>query len=411
MDAHDLNRDNLYWYQRGNKKPPIWISEAPKTSPSGAAFWKLNATSSTGEKPKPKEIFRQFRYGINLRRVNLSGSNLTGTNLQRADLTEANLVQAILNRSNMWACVLDHANLWSATLTDAYLAKASLYQTILSQSNLEGADLAYADLQEADLSRSKLKNVTFFGADLADSDLTGANIEQASFWKADIQGSRIDATIVTQSLLQEDVNALTLHLEHHMGMQDNSHHIPNIIGRRFLEARDVYLALKANFTTTGNNQAASAAHFRARQCERKTHHPAYARFCYHKQYTSIATKNTFSRLNFYAVHIMKWLLDWGAELICGYGERPLRVVACSGMIIVLFTFLYYFSGGIIDASGTVTSWTSYFQYSLATFCTISFPNLAPANNVTMALSSIEAFLGISCLALLMFALGNRISRS
>lgn len=399
------------WYAQGQTKLPVWVSEAKKTSPSGAAFWKLDLTDERGKKLAPKEISRRYRYGINLSGANLSGANLSGANLQRADLSGATLVQTVLEGAYCWASVFDGANLWSARLKHANLAKASLAGAILSKANLEGADCAYADLDGADLSRANLADVTFFAADLAGADLTRSNFARSSFWRASIQGARIDPDILGTRLLQEDEAAFSAHLGLHMGAQPNSSRIASIVGRRYREARDGYLALKANFQETGDNAAASLAHYLARRAEKRTHHPRWARHCYGVHYREAAKRGRASLLRFHLGHWLQWVLAWGAELTCGYGERPLRVAGVSVVVVALFALLFWLTGGVVTTTGGPVTWSSYLQYSLATFCTIGFPTLAPAHDLAMLLSSVEAFLGIACLALLMFALGNRISRS
>ncbi len=57
------------------------------------------------------------------------------------------------------------------------------------------------------------------------------------------------------------------------------------------------------------------------------------------------------------------------------------------------------------------SWIDYINYSFGAFTTIGFSNFQTTTALAQTLTSIEALLGISILALLMFTLGNRISRS
>jgi hypothetical protein len=80
------------------------------------------------------------------------------------------------------------------------------------------------------------------------------------------------------------------------------------------------------------------------------------------------------------------------------------------VILLLFPFLYRLSEGIGSITVHPVSWIDYFHYSLAAFSTIGFPDLVPVNHVAKLLTNVEALLGISALALLMFALGNRISQ-
>ncbi len=53
----------------------------------------------------------------------------------------------------------------------------------------------------------------------------------------------------------------------------------------------------------------------------------------------------------------------------------------------------------------------YVNYSFGAFATVGFARFITVNALAEALTSIEALFGMATLALLMFALGNRISRS
>ena len=103
-------------------------------------------------------------------------------------------------------------------------------------------------------------------------------------------------------------------------------------------------------------------------------------------------------------------MDWLADMLCGYGEKPLRTILWAVVILLVFPLLFYSSGGVVSQNGQMT-WLDYMNYSLGTFTTIGFSQFVPETPLAQVLTSIEALLGISILALLMFTLGNRISRS
>ena len=106
---------------------------------------------------------------------------------------------------------------------------------------------------------------------------------------------------------------------------------------------------------------------------------------------------------------MKWVLDWAAELSCGYGEKPMRSIVCATGILLIFPILFWLSGGVVSDTGLMT-WLDYFNYSLGAFTTMGFSEFRATTSSAQTLTSIEALLGISILALLMFTLGKRISR-
>ncbi|MEM7336986.1 MAG: ion channel, partial [Chloroflexota bacterium] len=78
--------------------------------------------------------------------------------------------------------------------------------------------------------------------------------------------------------------------------------------------------------------------------------------------------------------------------------------------LVGFPFIYAAAGGIADDDGVMTL-LDYFNYSFATFTTLGFEQFSAETPLAQTVSSIEGVLGVSILALLMFVLGNRISRA
>ena len=83
----------------------------------------------------------------------------------------------------------------------------------------------------------------------------------------------------------------------------------------------------------------------------------------------------------------------------------------------VFPFVFWATGGIgqydLDLNRDVPSFNffDYAIYSAGAFATIGYEGLKPINTAARVWTAVEALLGISILALLMFTLGNRISRS
>jgi len=100
-------------------------------------------------------------------------------------------------------------------------------------------------------------------------------------------------------------------------------------------------------------------------------------------------------------------LDWIFELSSAYGEKPSLTVIWALAFVFGFAIVFKFSGQI----GGAKTWLDYFNYSLGSFVTIGFNQFEALTPLAQTLTSIEALLGICILALLMFALGNRINRS
>ena len=87
--------------------------------------------------------------GVDLSRVDLSGTDLSWASLSRAnlsctDLSWANLSRANLSRANLSWVNLSRANLSRANLSRANLSRANLSWVNLSGTNLSGANLDFS---------------------------------------------------------------------------------------------------------------------------------------------------------------------------------------------------------------------------------------------------------------------------
>jgi Bacterial Ig-like domain (group 3)/Pentapeptide repeats (8 copies) len=109
----------------------------------------------------------------------LSISNLRGANLSGADLKNINLSGANLYAANLSEANLNYANLSTANLQDSNLSEASLLGADLKEGNLQGSNLQGVNLQNADLTGANLQNVNLSGAILRDANITDANFTGA----------------------------------------------------------------------------------------------------------------------------------------------------------------------------------------------------------------------------------------
>jgi len=129
-----------------------------------------------------------------------------------------------------------------------------------------------------------------------------------------------------------------------------------------------------------------------------------------------------------------WIIIKGA---CGYGERPIRVIRTSAIIIIFFTFLYFYSGIRYMEKGTGTLidhqfnfnslkiFISEFDYlifpiikdffwcfytSIITFTTLGYGDVYPVGFWSRLSASIESLIGIIMTATLIFVLSRKILR-
>lgn len=329
--------------------------------------------------------------------VRTEGLNLRGVNLCQANLSYARL---------------DNADMDGANLSNARFRGASLCDVDLSDAYLVQADLHRADLRRAFLWRANLEEANLYMASMNDAELTGANLRAANIYRAKLSGATVERESLGGYILQEKKRLLERNLQIHYL---DAHFNKQVVARRFVAAKGVYRSLKICFMAGGQYDDASWAHVKERQLGRKTHWPpSRARACYAEELEGLVAsglRRHWKLLRFYIRHLRSYISDWIVELTCGYGEKPLRTLWWALAVVLILPIFYWLSGGIVSADGTPLTWLDYLNYSFGAFTTIGFARFVTANWIAETLTSLEALLGISVLALLMFALGNRISRS
>ncbi len=270
---------------------------------------------------------------------------------------------------------------WVSKLTGGMrLVRADFRGTKFKRTNLKGANFW----------RSDLTGVNFRGAGLEDVRLEETKMQSVSLYLARLQNTLFDARQLQGAIWEEEAG-------------------------RVREARAAYRALKNNFSGIGRYGDASWAYIKERQMGKKMHWPpSRACECYPEELAAAAADGSSRILHlarFYSRHLALHLTDWIVELTCGYGEKPVRTLVWALAVVLIFPVLYWLSGGIVSVNVSTLTWLDYMNYSLGAFTTIGFARFETETWVAETLTSLEALLGISGLALLMYTLGNRISRS
>lgn len=322
--------------------------------------------------------------GINLEKVNFEGANLRFANLSGADMT--------------W-CNLRHTDLRDTRLHSVNFYHSDFFQARLWRADLRRATLNNANLTHASLYRAEFEDTEFLDADLSDTLLHRADLSKI---------------IIRRNSLPNHLTMEDFHKHSTLVKWDEPEITPNEWNREVEEhverARDAYRGLKISFSNNGMYQDASWAYFRERVMERRMHGINQVPIYFGDQ---IEGKNYYFLRSMWLQfkHFFIWLAFWFEELTCGYGEKPWRTLWFAAASILAFSPLYWLSGGISDKLGQTLTWSDYLIYSMGAFATVNLPRFDVGNTVAELLTSLEALLGIAILALLMFALGNRISRS
>lgn len=303
---------------------------------------------------------------------------------------------------------------------------ADLSGVTFANSNLAGANLAHVNLTGAELWQTDLSEATLFGANAADAyfgktdlrnvDLYTCRLNGAVFWQAQMEGANLHAARLWNAtfsevdfgphLIQESESSYRSYFERWYVSKLPKKYGLQHLRYRHREAAEVYMNLKNPFMSSGRYDMASRAYIKEKQLRRSMLAPWLARRYYPDRLGSGAARRAW----FYLSTTWKWLLDWAGDLSCGYGERPLRPIAWTAVIIASFAVLFYLIGGI-ESDIEPMRWIDYLNYSLGAFTTMGFDQFHARTPLAQTLTSLEALSGISILAILMFTLGNRISRS
>lgn len=301
--------------------------------------------------------------------INLAGAVLKGVNLNHSYLWRGNYARVNFQGAQLISSDLGRAILAEADLTDANLTSAILHDVVLNGAVLSATNLAHTDLSGVDF-----RSVAVF--------------EEVFLHEAKLDGTRISKEQGVGNIGEENQGD-------------------------YLRAKDVYLALKINFIGAGRYDDAAWAYVQERKMERSAHHPLRAiRFFGAVENVQQTRSFSLSRFTFLFRHTSRWLMDWLDGIMLGYGQRPLLIMLWAIVILVTWPLFYYWSGGVvsIDVHKSLNL-IDYFQYSIAAFTTMGLPDMVAVSNCAKFLTNLEALLGITLLALLMWALGNKVSRS
>lgn len=264
----------------------------------------------------------------------------------------------------------EETDLAAADLSGANLTTANLKKTNLTGANLKEADLASVDLEEAHLLRCNLSGARLWNAVIKGSNLAEANLQEADFLKAVFSDVKFWHTKLNNAKF------ITRH---------------NFIGKSpinekgLLSASEAYRNLKQYFITNGRYDDSSWACFKERQLERKY---------------LFKTK----KLLYFPSLIM--------ALLCGYGEKPCRVILSSTALIFIYSIIYAAldilkaSSEVVNANG-FSIW-DYIYFSIVTFTTVGFGDLSPKMvPLFQMLVGSEAFVGAFMIGLFVFTLARK----
>lgn len=285
----------------------------------------------------------------------LSGANLSMAKLSMADLSETNLSGANLRNANLNGANLSEANLKEAGLSGAHLIGANLIRANLREAGLSGAHLSGANLNRADLSNANLSN-----ADLNGANLREANLREAGLIRADLNGA---------NLREADLSGANLR-------------------RMNLEESDVSGAKITRRTKCRGIRVAT---------------------CYGSAYFKRTIQDQDFLEEFQEHHKIWYSLWW---VSCDCGRSVLRWLGCCVLIVLCFAHIFYLFPSDAFQYHSLLPWNLHttIYYSVVTFTTLGFGDIAP--NTTAAANAVmtEVILGYVMLAGLISIFANKLAR-
>lgn len=295
-----------------------------------------------------------------------SGKPLKRFYLRRADFKGAKWLKIDLEGSDLAGCNFSGADLSASNLKNSDLTGADL-----SHSDLAGSDFMNAHLPKANLSYSRLWHTNFFSANLVEVDFQGADLLHANLANTKIWHTNF-----------KNVKFLRRHsFSHKKGIFLTE----KIDESGFLASAEAYRNLKQYFIENGRYDDASWASFNEKRMERL-----------------LLLKNKS------LAYIPSSLMG----ILCGYGEKPYRVILSSISIIAGYAFIYYFLDSIkyaLDASYAMNIF-NYVYYSTITFATVGYGDFVPKlNSLYQLISCSEGFVGAFMIGLFVFTLARKYS--
>ncbi len=259
----------------------------------------------------------------------------------------------------------------------------------LGTEDFKNLDLIDANLQEANLRKANLQGANLDYANLQGADLMGANLQEANVGKANLQEADLYLTKFDNSNLWEaELDEIVIDEIHGDKEKDIE---PKL--RDYDSASQIYRNLKNYFRNEGIYERSGHYYYREKVVEKKTYR--------HK-------------------NMGKYLGSLLLESLCGYGEKPGRIIFSSLAWIFFNSFVYFVLGiekGVVEIGLSLQ--TGVFQnamnflnclyFSFVTFTTLGYGDLHPVG-ITKTFAAIEAFTGAFMLALFVLTMGRKMMR-
>ncbi len=302
-----------------------------------------------------------------LRLIKENGGTAKGLDLSRKVFKDGIKLRGL----NLEGIILKEAILWDIASEDPEMEDPTAR---LEGAHLEGTSLMDAHLEGAHILGSHLEGADLFNAHLEEALLTEVHLEEACLHIAHLEGAKLrfahlEGSYLAGVRLSSETNLENVYWGDYI-LGEESKGLFDIVS-------DTYRQLKMWHANAGLHDIAAKFYYREMEAKRKAQN---------------WTKKP---------HLKLW--SWVMRLLCGYGEKPERVVV-SALVVVFGLAVVYLFGGLNLAYSIYFSAVSFTALGYG-----GWVDIIPRGWV-QALGATESFLGVFMMALFLVTFIRKMTR-
>lgn len=348
-----------------------------------------------------------------LRWANFNGSILFNSEFMNADLKEADLSESDCHEADFSSAEVVQADFTNAILTRTIFSSAILIGSTFTDADLRGATLNDAELWKANFTNSDLRFATIISSDMGETDLSGASARNAQFQEARLENAILTRTDVREAnlsgadLFQAQFSDIRIDSQTEFGekcsyeLEDKS---PNLAQETDpLKASTwVYRRLESIHEENAMADLTRHYHIRKEEAQRKLNYKErnYGRY-------AVSTLNRY--LTKHGESIQQLLIFWAVTIVGSGLLYPfIGGVEDNGAVFKIQVVLKWPTvQGLVDAADAILRGL---YFSVITFTTIGYANVAPHGAGSRVLVGFESLIGAILIALFVYVLGRRVAR-
>jgi len=331
---------------------------------------------------------KTFEEGIDLHGLELEGIILKDAGFP-THFEGQELVGAKFNGSN-----LNRADFRNVNLQYAQFAMLNNQLTRLESADLRGTILLNANFQGAELSCAKFgreEDENFRPAALENTDFRNAYLFRTNFIGCYFYGTKLEGAFI------RGADIFDAHLEE---VDWGNYKIGEEEKKDFYSAVHYYRRLKVWYTQKGYYDIAAKFYYREKEARRKS--------IQNIMHMLLKQRECRTLLKLLLKQDGGWTLLWLwiYRLLCGYGEKTLRIIGWTSLVIFGLAAAYYFWGSFSSSS----FWDTLY-YSATSFSALGYGNWAPQpTGWAKGMGAAEAIIGVSMMALFLVTFVRKMTR-